>query len=136
MNQTRPSADAADAALFAFVKLVVSDIDDATRFFIAGFGMTHADTVDTPQFREHMLTGRKGSVTVVLFHWKDGRPLDIGNGWGPLGMISRDLDGDVARAIAAGARQKGETVRFGPARIAFLLTPDGHEIELLQPSPA
>lgn len=136
MNQTNPNADTADAGLFAFVKLVVSDIDDATRFFIAGFGMTHADTVDTPQFREHMLTGRKGSLTIVLFHYKDQRPLDIGNGWGPVGMISRDLDRDVARAIAAGARQKGTTIQFGPARIAFLLTPDGHEIELLQPATA
>lgn len=133
MSLTSQTSAAPSAALFSFVKLVVSDIDDATRFFIAGFGMSHADTIDTPQFREHMLTGRKGSVTVVLFHWKDGRALDIGNGWGPLGMISRDLESDIARALAAGARQKGETVRFGPARIAFLLTPDGHEIELLQP---
>ncbi|MDM7956964.1 VOC family protein [Blastomonas sp.] len=133
MTQASPTSDTAHPALFSFVKLVVPDIDNATQFFVAGFGMKHSDTIDTPHFREHMLTGRKGSVTVVLFHWKDKRPLEIGNGWGPLGMISRDLDGDVARAIAAGARQKGETVQFGPARIAFLLTPDGHEIELLQP---
>jgi len=124
------------AALFSFVKLVVTDIDAATQFFITGFGMVHADTVDTPQFREHMLTGRKGSATVVLFHWKDQRQVEIGNGWGPLGMITHDLDRDVARAVAAGARQKGTTVQFGPARIAFLLTPDGHEIELLQPAAA
>lgn len=129
-NETPP------AALFSFVKLVVTDIDAATQFFITGFGMVHADTVDTPQFREHMLTGRKGSATVVLFHWKDQRPIEIGNGWGPLGMITHDLDRDVTRAVAAGARQKGTTVQFGPARIAFLLTPDGHEIELLQPAAA
>lgn len=121
------------AALFTFVKLVVRDIDASTRFFVDGFGMVHADTVDTPQFREHMLTGHKGSMTIVLFHWKDNRPLSIGNGWGPVGMITRNLDADVARALAAGAQQKGATVQFGPARIAFLLTPEGHEIELLQP---
>lgn len=130
------ATNAPPAALFSFVKLVVSDIEAATKFFIAGFGMVHADTVDTPQFREHMLTGRKGSATVVLFRWKDGRAIQIGNGWGPLGMITHDLDRDVDRALAAGARQKGTTVQFGPARIAFLLTPDGHEIELLQPGPA
>lgn len=126
------TAEAPPAALFTFVKLIVADIEAATRFFIEGFGMTHADTVDTPQFREHMLTGRKGSMTIVLFHWKDGRTITIGNGWGPVGMITRDLDRDVARAIAAGAQQKGTTVQFGPARIAFLLTPEGHEIELMQ----
>lgn len=136
MSPTQPATAAAQPALFAFVKLVVSDIDAATRFFVTGFGMTHSDTVDTPLFREHMLTGRQGSATVVLFHHKDNRPLEIGNGWGPLGMITRDLDRDVARAIAAGARLKGELVQFGPARIAFLLTPDGHEIELLQPGSA
>lgn len=133
MNAT---SDIPQASLFSFVKLVVADIEAATQFFIAGFGMEHADTVDTPHFREHMLRGRKGSATIVLFHWKDQRPIEIGNGWGPLGMITHDLERDLARAVAAGAQQKGTTVQFGPARIAFLLTPDGHEIELLQHRPS
>ena len=127
------SSQTPQAALFTFVKLVVRDIDASTRLFVDGFGMAHADTVDTPQFREHMLTGHKGSMTIVLFHWKDDRAISIGNGWGPVGMITRNLDHDIARAVAAGAKQKGETVQFGPARIALLLTPEGHEIELLQP---
>ncbi len=125
MTETTP-------ALFTFVKLTVADIDAATRFFTEGFGLTHADTVDTPQFREHMMTGASGSTTIVLFHWKDGRAIEAGNGYGPVGMITRDLDADLARALAAGARQKGDTVSFGPARIAFVLTPDGHGIELMQ----
>ena len=119
-------------ALFTFVKLTVSDIDTATTFFEDGFGMTHADTVDTPNFREHMMSGKQGSATIVLFNWKDGRQIEIGNGYGPVGMISRDLDGDLERAICAGASQKGETVSFGQARVAFVLTPDGHEIEIMQ----
>ncbi len=123
----------ANPALFTFVKLTVSDIDAATRFFVEGFGMTHSDTVDTPQFREHMLTGKKGSATIVLFHWKDGRAVDIGTGYGPIGMITRDLEADLARALAAGATQKGETTSFGAARIAFVKTPSGHEIEMMQP---
>ena len=119
-------------ALFTFVKLPVADIDAATRIFQEGIGLNHADTVDTPTFREHMMTGAKGSPTIVLFHWKDGRAIDTGNGDGPGGMISRDLDADLARARAAGAKQKGETVQFGPARIAFVRTPEGHEIEIMQ----
>ena len=125
MSETTP-------ALFTFVKLTVADIDAATTFFEKGFGLTHADTVDTSTFREHMMTGSKGSTTIVLFHWKDGRAIETGDGWGPLGMISRDLDADLARAIAAGAKQKGETVQFGPARIAFVTAPEGHEIEIMQ----
>ncbi len=121
-----------DPALFTFVKLNVADIDAATAFFEKGFGLKHADTVDTPGFREHMMTGAKGAMTIVLFHWKDGRAIETGDGWGPLGMISRDLDADLARAIAAGAKQKGETVQFGPARIAFVTAPEGHEIEIMQ----
>jgi len=123
-----------DAALFTFVKLTVRDIESMTRFFVDGFGMTHVDTIDTPGFREHMLAGRKGSATIVLFHWKDARAITIGNGWGPVGLITRDLDRDLARAVAAGARQRGEAVTFGPARIAFVTTPEGHEIELMQAS--
>ncbi|KPM18021.1 VOC family protein [Citromicrobium sp. WPS32] len=121
-----------EPALFTFVKLTVADIDAATRFFQEGFGLKHADTVDTPTFREHMMTGPKGAMTIVLFHWKDGRAVDTGNGYGPVGMISRDLDADLARALVAGAKQKGETVQFGPARIAFVRTPEGHEIEIMQ----
>lgn len=125
MNTTEP-------ALFTFIKLTVADIDSATAFFEKGFGLNHADTVDTPTFREHMMTGAKGASTIVLFHWKDGRAINIGNGYGPVGMISRNLDADLARAVSAGAKQKGETVTFGPARIAFVHTPEGHEIEIMQ----
>lgn len=125
MSDTNP-------ALFSFVKLTVSDIEASTKFFIDAFGMTHADTVDTPDFTEHMMTGKKGSATIVLFYWKDGRAIETGNGYGPVGMITRDLDSDLARAIAAGAKQRGDTVNFGPARIAFVHTPDGHEIEMMQ----
>lgn len=121
-----------DPALFAFFKLTVADIESATRFFVEGFGMKHADTVDTPQFREHMMTGKKGSATIVLFHWKDGRAIETGNGYGPVGMITRTLDADLSRALEAGATQKGETISFGPARIAFVHTPEGHEIEIMQ----
>lgn len=124
--------DTASAALFTFVKLTVSDIEAMTRFFVEGFGMTHADTVDTPDFPEHMLAGKKGSATIVLFHWKDGRAIEIGNGWGPVGMITRDVERDVARAVAAGATARGEIVSFGAARIAFVKTPEGHEIEMMQ----
>ena len=122
------------SSLFTFVKLNVADINAMTRFFEDGFGLTHADTVDTTYFREHMMAGKKGSMTVVLFHSKTDEPIVIGNGWGPLGMITRDLDADLTRALDAGARQEGETVQFGPTRIAFVLTPEGHEIELMQMS--
>ena len=72
-------------ALFTFVKLTVRDIDAMTAFFIDGFGMAHADTVDTPEFREHMLTGKKGSATVVLFPL-EGRARDRDRKWlGPAG---------------------------------------------------
>ena len=124
----------ANPALFTFVKLTVSDIKCMTQFFVEGFGMTHADTVDTAEFRENMMVGKQGSATVVLFHWKDGRSIEMGNGWGPLGMITRDLDRDLQRAVEAGASQRGETIQFGPARIAFVKTPEGHEIEMMQMS--
>ena len=121
-----------NAALFTFVKLTVRDMDAMTRFLIDGFGMTHADTIDTPAFCEHVMTGKKGSASIVLFHWKDGRDVTIGNGWGPVGMMTRDLDTDLARAIAAGGQQRGDIQAFGTSRIAFVLTPEGHEIEMMQ----
>ena len=122
----------ANPALFTFFKLTVADIDAATTFYQNAFGMNHADTIDTPAFREHVMTGKKGSATIVLFHWKDGRAVEIGNAYGPVGLMTRDLDADLDRAIAAGAKQKGETASFGTARVAFVTTPEGHEIEMMQ----
>ena len=119
-------------ALFTFVKLAVRDLDAMTRFFVDGFEMTHADTVDTPEFTEHMMTGKKGSATIVLFYWKDERAIDLGNGWGPVGMLTRDVERDRARALAAGASARGDISAFGKSKIAFVRTPEGHEIEMMQ----
>lgn len=123
-----------DPARFTFFKLTVADLDRATGFFEAGFGMTRTRTIETDGFRENIMTGADGSATIVLFHYKDGRSIDLGTGYGPIGMVTRDLDADLARVIEAGGKQKGESVALGASRIAIIVTPDGHEIEMIQPA--
>lgn len=119
-------------AQFTFVKLTVADIGSATRFFEEGLGMTHSNTIETDAFCEHIMTGRQGSTTIVLFHHKDGRPIEHGNAHGPIGMMTRDLEADLARATEAGARQQGMTASFGKTRVAIVTAPEGHQIEMMQ----
>ena len=121
-----------EPVFFSFVKLVVSDLEAATQFFAEGFGLSHSDTLDRPDFCEHMMTGKKGTTTLVLFHWKDGRPIRTGNAHGPIGLISKDLERDLDRAVAAGAIQDGPVMDAKFAKVVFLRTPDDHQIEILQ----
>ena len=88
--------------------------------------------IDTPAFREVMLAQKEGAFTLVLYQHTDGRTLDIGNGWGPLGFIVRDCAADHARLLAAGAAEVRPPAAFGGMVVSFVSDPEGHEIELLQ----
>lgn len=117
---------------FTFIKLTVADIASATRFFEEGLSMTHSNTIETDAFCEHIMTGRQGSATIVLFHYKDRRPIQLGNAYGPIGMITHDLEADLSRVIKAGAQQQGKTASFGKTRVAIVTAPEGHQIEMMQ----
>ena len=123
-----------DPTRFTFFKLTVADLDRATGFFGQGFGMTLSRTIDTDAFRENILSGAEGSAMIVLFQYKDGRSIELGTGYGPIGMVTRDLDAALARVIEAGGEQKGKSVAFGASRVAIIVTPDGHEIEMINPA--
>lgn len=115
-----------------FFKITVADAEEAAGFYIDALGMTRRDVIDTPGFREIMLTCGDAPFTLVLFEWKDGRAIEHGNGYGPLGFLTRDLDATLATLVEKGAKPKGAVTDFGSMRIAFVTTPHGHEIELMQ----
>lgn len=119
-------------AKFNFVKIVVRDLAAMEKFYTEGFGFEVQNRIDTPAFREIMMAQPKGGFTLVLYHHMDGRTIDVGNGWGPLGFIVRDCDADHAKAIAGGATEVRAPAAFGGMKVSFVADPEGHEIELLQ----
>ena len=126
-------ADAAALAgtTLAFFKIVTADIGPAEAFFTGAFAMVRTNQVDAPTFREIMLTSSGGGFTLVLFQWRDGRPLHIGSGHGPIGFVTRDFDDALAQAQAHGATIDRGPFDFGGGRLVFLHSPEGHEIELM-----
>lgn len=117
---------------FNFVKIVVTDIAAAESFYAEAFGFAVQNRIDTPAFREVMLAQKAGAFTLVLYHHTDGRLLENGNGWGPLGFIVRDCAADHARLLGLGASEVRAPATFGGMTVSFIADPDGHEIELLQ----
>lgn len=117
---------------FNFVKIIVQDLPAMEAFYTDGFGFTVQNRIDTPAFQEVMLAQSTGGFTLVLYRHGDGRTIDIGNGWGPLGFIVRDCDAEHSRALTAGATEVRAPVAFGAMKVSFIADPEGHEIELLQ----
>jgi lactoylglutathione lyase len=69
---------------------------------------------------------------LVLCSWKDGRETVMGNGFGPLGLVTRDVEGAYKHALSCGATSERAPVDVGANRISFVLDPEGHQIELIQ----
>lgn len=115
-----------------FFKITVPDAEKAAGFYTEALGMTRRDVIDTPGFREIMLTCGDAPFNLVLFEWKDGRAIVHGTDYGPLGFLTRDLEATLATLVENGAKPKGAVTEFGSMRIGFVTTPHGHEIELMQ----
>ena len=128
-------AEEAEAATpdiqIGFFKLVVEAPDEMKAFYEQAFGMEVRYEVNLPGLRE-IIMGYPGSgVSVVLYHHTDGREITVGNGHGPVGLATADVDGYYARAMEAGATSVRAPFDLGTTRIAFLLDPEGHEVELI-----
>jgi len=115
-----------------FVKLHVPDLEAAIGYFEAVFGWSQAPVLDLPDFRQVAMSAPGNPFDVILRCWKDGKPRDIGNGWGPLGVRTDDLEAVLARALDRGSGIVREPTSAGAVQFAILRTPQGHEIELIQ----
>jgi predicted enzyme related to lactoylglutathione lyase len=116
----------------SFVKLTVPDAEKAEKFYCEVFGFVRELYNRMPGFLELVLKSPENGLDLVLMCYDDQSALELGNGWGPLGFDTNDLDGLTDRAVAAGA-----TVTMGPGefegtRYVFLKSPDGHQIEFIQ----
>lgn len=124
---------AAPSATFAFTKLIVANLDAAVDFYARALGLVVSQTVENADMVEKILAkaGQQGGSNLILYHHKDGRPLTLGDAHGPVGFYVRDVDAAFAHAVEEGAKAHREPFDAGALRVAFILDPDGHEIELV-----
>ena len=114
----------------SFLKFTVSDLPAMQSFYQKAFGMQQQKRLDNPANIEVILTSGKGADLALVFY-KDGRKVSLGNANGPIGFYLKDVDTTYARAIAAGGVSRSAPRTAGNARVAIVVDPEGHDIELL-----
>lgn len=131
---TTPTAQSvAPSATFAFTKLIVANLDEAVNFYARVLGLVVAQTVENADMVEKILAkvGQQGGSNLILYHRKEGGGLTLGDAHGPVGFYVRDVDAAFQHAVREGAKAHREPFDAGALRVAFILDPDGHEIELV-----
>jgi len=130
-----PSAakTAPPSARFGFVKFVVQDLDAMRSFYERAFGLTVSQTIDLPDITELVMRrpGEETGFSLILYWNKDGRETTVGTAHGPLGLFVRDVDAAFAHAVSEGAAAHREPWDTGAMRVAFVLDPEGRELELI-----
>jgi predicted enzyme related to lactoylglutathione lyase len=133
-----PQTTAAPSVRFGFVKFVVKDLDAMRRFYERAFGLAVAQTIDLPDIVELVMRkpGDDAGFALILYWPKaDGPKTDqewaVGSAHGPLGLYVRDVDAAYAHAVAQGAAPHREPWDTPGMRVAFVLDPEGREIELI-----
>ena len=129
----QPAAAATPSARFGFMKFVVRDLDAMRSFYERAFGLAVSQTIDLPEIVELVLRrpGEDTGFSLILYWNKDGREVTVGTGHGPLGLFVRDVDAAYAHAVSQGATPHREPWDTEAMRVAFVLDPEGRELELI-----
>ncbi|MDB5677745.1 VOC family protein [Sphingomonas bacterium] len=129
-------APAADLSAYKFrlnfFKLVVKDAGAMTSFYQRAFGFEERNRVAMTGLIEVMLAMPGEAFNLVLYQHTDGREIDIGSGYGPVGFLTRDVDGAYSHALDCGATAARAPFDLPSMRIAFVNDPEGHQIEMIQ----
>jgi lactoylglutathione lyase len=119
----------------AFVKLNTSDMAGALQFWRDAFGFQVRQTYDEPAFLEHILElpGQPGGLSLMLVQPKPVAETAVGTAHGPVGLQCSDIVTTLEHALAAGGRKTMDITEVAPGvRVCLLVSPQGHEIELVQ----
>jgi len=123
-------------AQLAFLKLNVPAMAPALAFWRDAFGFVETGRYDLPQFLETILAlpGQADSgPQLMLLEPRPARDVAVGPGHGPVGLVVDDIHASFAHALAAGATAMMAPEDVGGVIVALLASPQGHEIELVQP---
>ena len=114
--------------------LRVRDLDAALEFFIGGLGLEEIRRRDSERGRFSLVflgTGAEGDdAQIELTHnWDQDEPYETGRFFGHLAFAVDDI-----YTTCAALQNRGIVVNRPPrdGRMAFVRSPDGHSIELLQ----
>ncbi len=129
----KPQTTSAPSVRFGFMKFVVRDLVPMRSFYERAFGLVVAQTIDLPDIVELVMRrpGEETGFSLILYCNKDGRDVDVGTGHGPLGLYVRDVDAAFAHAVKEGATPHREPWDATGMRVAFVLDPEGRELELI-----
>jgi lactoylglutathione lyase len=116
-----------------FVKFVVQDLEKMRSFYERAFGLVVAQTIDLPDIMELVMRrpGEESGFSLILYWPKTGGNVTVGNAHGPLGLYVRDVDIAFAHAVKEGAAPHREPWDAAGMRVAFVLDPEGRELELI-----
>lgn len=123
----------------SFTKLHVTDAAAAERFYAAALGLETVARIEHSEGEQAMLEvimsvskGNASGANLILVSYPN-RPRPA-PGEAVTGFMVADLDAMLARALAAGATIDTPVtdVPEHGLRLAFILDPQGHRVELLQ----
>jgi lactoylglutathione lyase len=119
---------------FLHTMLRVRDLDAALDFFVAKLGLRETRRSESPQGRYTLVflaSGEGGDAAEIelTFNWDQKEPYPTGRFFGHLAFEVDDIHATCARL-----RDAGVTIHRPPrdGRMAFLKSPDGQSVELLQ----
>ncbi|MGO4430405.1 VOC family protein, partial [Streptomyces sp. MCAF7] len=126
-----------DERRFAFIKILVNDLETESAFYSSVIGLTEKHRVTGGEgdgaYMESVMDSPQGEEASLLLlkhlHRKAPAP-----GEAVLGFSVADVDGAVVAALAAGGSVRAEPrsiPRYG-LRIAQVVDPEGHLLELVQ----
>lgn len=118
----------------SFVRLNVSDMPRMVAFYKTAFGMTEQRRMANRGNLEVILTS-PGGLDLALQQFGDKRKLTLGDAYGELGFYLQDVDAAYKRAMDAGATSRMAPGGGNGLRLAIVLDPEGHPIELLRRPP-
>ncbi|MBZ0118501.1 MAG: VOC family protein [Sandaracinaceae bacterium] len=116
--------------------LRVRDLDAALDFFCAKLGLRELRRRESEAGRFTLVflgTGRDEAEIELTYNWDQQDPYPTGRFFGHLAFEVDDI-----YATCASLRDRGVTIHRPPrdGRMAFVKSPDGHSVELLQRDPA
>ena len=121
---------------FGFTKLVVADLDASAAFYESALGLVRTRRVDFEGGAELLYepTAAGGAMFVLIHYASAPKPA---SGELVLGFYSDDIEGLVARVVAAGGKvdRAPYTIPEMKLKVAFVRDTEGHVIELLEQLP-
>jgi lactoylglutathione lyase len=119
---------------FLHTMLRVRDLDAALDFFVHKLGLRETRRSENPQGRYTLVfvgSGAEGDTAEIelTYNWDQSEPYPTGRFFGHLAFQVDDIHATCARL-----RDAGVTINRPPrdGRMAFIKSPDGQSIELLQ----